>query len=58
MKLLHNHRVMRVPPATNCKTEGTAIVDENNKLVAYSRGIISIHDKNPVWDFVRKDNKA
>ena len=51
-----NHKMMRVPPVRG-RGEGTAIVDENNKLVAYSQYIISVTDKNPQWDWVRKDMK-
>lgn len=56
MNLQKNHRMMRVPAPKGRSHEGTAIVDENNKLMAYSQNIISMSDKNPQWDFVRKDS--
>jgi hypothetical protein len=57
MKIKEGHKMMRVPAPAGKKNEGTAIVDSDNKIVAYSANIISMKDENPQWDFVRVDMK-
>jgi hypothetical protein len=57
IKIQNNHKMMRVPAPKGRSHEGTAIIDENGRLVAYSQYIISINDKNPQFDWVRKDSK-
>ncbi len=58
MNLKNGHRMVRVPAPIGRNTEGTAILDKEDKLVAYSRNIISANDKKAQFDWVRADQKV
>ena len=55
MQLREGERLMRVPSAHPNKGDGTAIVDKNNKLVAYATHIIGLNDRKPEWAWIRRD---
>lgn len=57
MNLQNGQRLVRIPAFDKLK-EGSAVLDKNDKILKYSRNIVSSRDTKVIWDWVRADQKG